>query len=140
MIFGGQDKAVIRKSFTGWWDELAELRVSNMIEKLKMENLKFKAKGDESMRRAMGMMFGGQASLLAKQSLSGWKDLLPPLRIERMKEELLKLKFKGDESMKRVLARMFGGQSNLLVQSVFAEWRDELGALRQERLMEKLKE
>ena len=131
MLFGGQAGFVKRKAFTGRKDELQQLWVDNCIQKLKEENLWFKAKGDESMRRAMRIVFGGQALMLAKQFLTGWKDELQQLRvdnyIQKLKEENLRFKAKGDESMRRAMRMVFGGQALLLAKQFLTGWQDILG-------------
>ena len=51
---------MVLKSFvTIWYELIATLRQEGIMEKLKEENLGYKAKRDESMRRAMSMMMCG---------------------------------------------------------------------------------
>ena len=106
------------------------------MEKLKEENLAYKAKSDESMRRAMSMMMGGQASLVIREAFAGWFDVLSQLKQERMREELLQLKLKCGESVRQKLGIMVGGQASLVLKRAVTGWY-ELSA--QERVMEKLK-
>ena len=72
-----------------------------------------KAKNDESVRRALSKMLGGQADLVQKQVLAAWKDELSQLRqervMERPREENLLMKGKSHESVRRTLPMMLGG-------------------------------
>ena len=63
-MMGGQANMVLKSVVPGWYELLATLRQERVMEKLKEENLGYKAKRDESMRRAMSMMIGGQANLV----------------------------------------------------------------------------
>ena len=62
---------VLKSAVTGWRELLVTLRQERMMEQLKEENLRYKAKSDESMRRAMPMMMGGQASLVVREAFTG---------------------------------------------------------------------
>merc|ERR1719473_1288363 len=107
-MFGGQSSLLLKNALSGWRDLLASLRQERIMEQLKEENLRLKGKSDESMKRAMSMMMGGQASLMIKQLFVGWRDLLQMLRQEKMHEELLRLKWKSGESLKKAMTAMFG--------------------------------
>ena len=60
------------------------------MERLKEKNLAFKAKSDESMRRALSMMLGGQVDLVQKEGLAAGRDEPSYLRQERALERLKK--------------------------------------------------
>ena len=119
---------------------LATLRQERIMEKLKEENLAYKAKSDESMRRAMSMMMGGQASLVLREAFAGWVHMLSQLQQERMRDELLQLKLKCGESVWEKLGIRVGGQASLVLKSTVTGWREFVATLRQERVMERLKE
>merc|ERR1719160_2187600 len=109
---GGQANMVLKSVVTGWCELVATLRQERIMEKLKEENLAYKAKSDESMRRAMSMMMGGQANMVLKSVVTGWCELLATLRqeriMEKLKEENLAYKAKSDESMRRAMSMMMG--------------------------------
>ena len=56
---------------TGWRELLVTLRQERMMEQLKEENLRYKAKSDEPMRRTMSMMVRDQAGLVVGDAFSG---------------------------------------------------------------------
>merc|ERR1719161_2324195 len=82
IMVGGQASLVLKSTVTGWRELVATLRQERIMEKLKEENLAYKAKSDESMRRAMSMMMGGQANMVLKSVVTGWCELLATLRQE----------------------------------------------------------
>ena len=79
------------------------------MEQLKEENLRYKAKSDESVARAMSMMMCGQASLTIRGAFTGWFELLSQLKQECVREELLRLKMKCRESVRQSVLRSFVG-------------------------------
>ena len=58
------------------------------IEERNEELLRLKVRSHASTRRALGLMLGGQASLVLKEALASWRDLLKALREERRVEGL----------------------------------------------------
>merc|ERR550514_1536080 len=93
-MLGGQASLLLKNIVTNWRDELATLRQERMVERLKEENLRLKGKSDESMRRAMSMMMGGQASLVIKEVFVGWHELVKRLIHERCRAEFARVKLK----------------------------------------------
>ena len=67
MMLGGQADLVLKEVLAGWRDELMHLRQERVVERLREENLLMKAKSDESVRRTLSMMLGGQADLVLKE-------------------------------------------------------------------------
>ena len=61
----------VKSALTGWGESLRTLRQERLMEQLKEENLRYKAKSDESRRRALSMVVGGQASLVVREAFTG---------------------------------------------------------------------
>ena len=74
----------------GWRDELVQLRQERALERLKEDNLAFKAKSDESVRRTISMMLGGQSDLLLKEAWAGWRDEVVQFRQDEVLRTVLK--------------------------------------------------
>ena len=99
------------------------------MEKLKKENLAYEAQSGESMRRAISMMMGGQASLVVREAFTAWFDVLSQLKQKRMREELMQLKSKCGESVRQRLGMMVGGQSSSMLKSTVTGWRELVATL-----------
>ena len=87
VMFGGHADLLLKTVVTGWRDELAGLKQERMMMQLREENLRLTGKGDESLRRAMRMTMGGQASVVIKEAFVGWHDVLKELKQERYRTE-----------------------------------------------------
>ena len=71
MMIGGQSSLAVKSAVTGRGESIGTLRQEWLREQLKEENSRYKAKSDESMRRAMSMMVGGEASLVVREAFTG---------------------------------------------------------------------
>ena len=71
MMIGGQSSLAVMSAVTGLGESLGTLRQERLREQLKEENLRYQAKSDESMRRAMSRIVGGQASLVVREAFTG---------------------------------------------------------------------
>ena len=80
---------------------------------MREELLQLKLKCGESVRQKLGIMVGGQSSLVLKSTVTGWRELVATLRqeriMEKLKEENLGYKAKRDESMRRAMSMMMCG-------------------------------
>ena len=81
------------------------MTLEDVLKELLRELLQLKLRGGESVREKLGIRVGGQASLVLKSTVTGWRELVTTLRQERvmenLKEENLAYKAKREESMRR---------------------------------------
>ena len=67
---GGQSQVMLKSALVGWRDLVATSRQARMMEELKGENLAYRAKTNESMRWAMSVLVGGQASSVVREAFT----------------------------------------------------------------------
>ena len=75
MMMGGQASLVLREAFAGWVHMLSQLKQERMRDEL----LQLKLKCGESVRQKLGMMVGGQSSLMLKSTVTGSRELVATL-------------------------------------------------------------
>jgi len=138
MLMGSQEDLMVTTIFNVWRDDVINARLEGRVFKeVEALQLKLKAHGAEHTKRFLGMLMGGQATLLKKSMYAAWVDLL---KEQKEQKKILRIKQamsnKGGESAKRMLRMLMDSQDSMLLKSSFAGFRDLVSDLRVARLRE----
>jgi len=136
MLTGSQGSLLLKTAFSGWCECIYQLRQIREVEKLRRD---MRSKGDESVKRMLGMLMNSQSEVVVKAGFAGWHDVAVEQRIARMKDDLSALKAKGQEGTKRMLGMLLGSQSDLMQKAVFTAWHELIFVMKQEREVDRLR-
>merc|ERR1719171_1120809 len=95
-------------------------------------------------RQAAAALVGSQSSVLIKETLIAWRQLVQELarerEMERLREEVLRYRLSKEGMARQAAATLVGSQASALIKEVLIAWRQLLKELARERKMECLQQ